>query len=634
MKFKILSLIAVITLIILCGIAIYLEARSLEFIDATVNLVLQNHTLPRIGVSLLCGAFLGIASIILQQITHNPLASDSTLGVSAGASFFLVALMVFFPALVQSFGIWFAFLGAIFSLGLLICLSYGKSFSIFTTTLSGLIIGLFFGAFTSCLLVFFPEESFFITAWLSGYLTQNNPYDFFFMLLLGIPALVLIFYYSSSFEVFLLGDSGARSVGVNVTLLRIIGLVIAAYLVGMVVSFVGVISFVGLAACTLANKYKTNNFFYKVVVCAFIGAMLLGITDVSLQIIFLLTQINFPAGSITALLGAPLLLWLTFTTKGGEVVVEKDSATAPIKSNSKSLLMILLVVLVAFCFISLFIGHFGFTWDLEILDVRYKRVLVALASGICLGLIGVILQRLSQNSMASPELLGINSGVTLGVLFALFFAPQLNVVFGIIGACVMLAFMIVLNFKNGMVAQKVILTGIAIMALVTCIEKILLVAGDSRIYGFLTYVSGSTYSVTAFWSIVLFIVSLFACGFALLFSREIGILSLGAVSASSVGLSVVQYRIILLLFSAVISAIVALSIGPVSFIGLLAPHIATFFGLYRPHLQLLGSMMIGGIIMVFSDFVGRTLIFPYEIPSGLIATMIGSAYFVFMIRRF
>ena len=149
----------------------------------------------------------------------------------------------------------------------------------------------------------------------------------------------------------------------------------------------------------------------------------------------------------------------------------------------------------------------------------------------------------------------------------------------------------------------------------------------------MSYASGSTYSVTTAWAAALFIAAVASVLFALYYSRQIELLNLGDATASSLGVNVPGYRTILFLFCAGISALAALNIGPVSFVGLLAPHIASFLGFRKPRLQIVTASVIGGILMVTADFLGRTLIFPYEIPSGLVATIIGSAYFVLAARK-
>ncbi|MBP3225072.1 MAG: iron chelate uptake ABC transporter family permease subunit, partial [Campylobacter sp.] len=90
---------------------------------------------------------------------------------------------------------------------------------------------------------------------------------------------------------------------------------------------------------------------------------------------------------------------------------------------------------------------------------------------------------------------------------------------------------------------------------------------------------------------------------------------------------------ILFIFCAVLSAFSALCVGPVSFVGLIAPHLAKFLGFRKTGAGLMASALIGALIMSVADFLGRNLIFPYEIPCGVVATIIGSLYFLWIARK-
>lgn len=87
------------------------------------------------------------------------------------------------------------------------------------------------------------------------------------------------------------------------------------------------------------------------------------------------------------------------------------------------------------------------------------------------------------------------------------------------------------------------------------------------------------------------------------------------------------------IFSALLTALSALIIGPLSFIGLCAPHFSRALGWTKPLFQLLSSALLGGILMLLSDWLGRQLLFPYEIPAGLVATLLGGTYFVIVMRK-
>ena len=130
-----------------------------------------------------------------------------------------------------------------------------------------------------------------------------------------------------------------------------------------------------------------------------------------------------------------------------------------------------------------------------------------------------------------------------------------------------------------------------------------------------------------------FILSLGLLLISLIFSRWLELLSLQASIAKALGLNLKLTRWILILFSAALTAIATLMIGPLSFIGLLVPHLTNFLGVHKAKNQLLISALLGATIMVLADWIGRQILFPYEIPAGLVATLVGGTYFLAMMRK-
>ena len=92
-------------------------------------------------------------------------------------------------------------------------------------------------------------------------------------------------------------------------------------------------------------------------------------------------------------------------------------------------------------------------------------------------------------------------------------------------------------------------------------------------------------------------------------------------------------RLVLLLLAALLTAGATLIVGPLSFIGLLAPHLARLLGLARAVPQLLGAALLGALVMVAADWLGRTLLFPAQLPAGLLASLLGGAYFMLCLYR-
>jgi iron complex transport system permease protein len=115
--------------------------------------------------------------------------------------------------------------------------------------------------------------------------------------------------------------------------------------------------------------------------------------------------------------------------------------------------------------------------------------------------------------------------------------------------------------------------------------------------------------------------------------RWLTVLPLGGDTARSVGMALNRSRIGLLLLAAALTATATLTIGPLSFIGLMAPHIARMMGFRRTMPHIVMSALIGGILLVFADWCGRMVLFPYQIPAGLLSTFIGAPYFIYLLRK-
>ena len=115
--------------------------------------------------------------------------------------------------------------------------------------------------------------------------------------------------------------------------------------------------------------------------------------------------------------------------------------------------------------------------------------------------------------------------------------------------------------------------------------------------------------------------------------RWLTLLPMGSASALSLDVPLVRARLSILLLAAVLTAGATLTVGPLSFIGLMAPHIARMLGFHKPLAQGLMASAIGGILMMFADWCGRMILFPNQIPAGLLATFIGAPYFIWLLRR-
>lgn len=604
-------------------------------------LMVQNNTLPRMAMALLAGGSTAAATMLMQQLMRNPLASDGTLAVSSGAQTALVAATVFAPSFLSYGTSAVAFAGAAAALGAVLWLSSRRGLQPLTVVLAGLVVSLYLGSLTGIVMLFFSEETRGVMQWGSGSLVQDSWRDTLGLLWRVAATALFTAFLIKPLTIMSLSDTQAESVGIPVKKIRLLSLAAAAFLGASVVGFVGMMGFAGLAAATLVRQTGVRTLPMRLICSFIIGALLLMLTDNSLMLLKHYRGIDLPAGAVTALIGAPLLLWLMMKTPS-RPSFQTASDTAPASLHTSRLLRLLPLIAIAAAVLALTVGRYDetlrLTIDPEYFVFRYPRVMLAAATGTMLALTGVMLQRLTQNPMAGPELLGISSGTAFGamacvMLFGITSGSGWFWLVGVISALASLGLLMLFNRKNGLAPEKVLLTGMAIAALADAAIRIWTASGDYRVQQLLVWMSGSTYQATPESALT---VSLLAAASLLLIlplQRWLGLLSLNADVAQSTGINVPLARMVLIASSAALTAAATLLIGPLSFVGLLAPHLARMLGARLPGQQLAAAALIGASVMMTADWLGRQVMFPYEVPAGMMATLIGGAYFMMMMRK-
>ncbi|MCY9836853.1 Fe(3+)-hydroxamate ABC transporter permease FhuB [Aeromonas media] len=606
--------------------------------------VIHFSWLPRLVVCLLAGAALGLAGTLMQQVLRNPLASPTTLGVASGAQLALMMVTLFAPSWLLIGREWIAMAGGSLAMALVFVLAWRRQLNPVVIVFAGLVINLYLAAISMGLLLFFQEELKGLLVWGSGSLAQNSWSGVLYLLPRLLVAVVLAALLVRPLAVLELDDASARSLGVSLKQLRFAGLGLAVFVTACVVSVVGLIGFIGLAAPVMVRMLGVRQLGLRLLWAPVLGALLLAATDLLLQFLTRFWPVLIPTGAMTALLGAPLLLWLiprlSFkATPRAAVGLGVARHPAPAR-----FIAILVAGLVAVMLASLLFGQgmngWGwpswFRWQAQ-LEWRLPRTLAAGAAGVLLALAGTLLQRVSNNPMASPELLGVSGGTFMGVIATALLLPALPLPLmllgGVLGAFVCLLLLVLINRKNGFQPERILLSGIAITALFEPLQAIALANGDLRVQQLLSWMSGSTYYVTppvAYGLTGLALLMLAAC---LLVSRWLDLMPMGPAVATALGIRLNRTQLIILLLVAVLTASATMVIGPLSFAGLLAPHMAKLMGLVRARWHLLGAAGCGALLMVLADWVGQQILFPQEVPVGLVSTLLGGAYFMWCLRR-
>ncbi len=614
-------------------------------IDDVQQMLFHYSSLPRIAVALLAGAGLGLVGLLFQQVLRNPLAEPATLGVSAGAQLGLtIATLWALPGglVTQQFA---AMLGAVVIGVLVFGIAWGKRLSPVTLILAGLVLGLYCGAVNGLLGLFNYQRLQSLYMWSSGALNQQDWNIASFLLPRVIIVWLLAFLLQRPMTLLGLDDGVAKNLGLGLSAARLAVLALAILMSAQLVNAVGMIGFIGLFAPLLGKMLGARRLFARLVMAPLIGALLLWFTD---QVMQFLTRywMEIPTGAATALVGAPLLLWLLPRLRNSMTPPPMDQGDK-VPDERQHLVrwvsLALLVLLVGLA-VALMAGRnaIGWNWstgaDLQaLLPWRMPRVMAALAAGIMLASSGVLIQKLTGNAMASPEVLGISSGAAFGVVLMMFIVPGDAFVWllpaGSAGAAVTLLVIMVASGIRSFSAERMLLTGIALSTAFSTLLTLLLASGDPRMGGLLTWISGSTYSVTAdaAWrTLGLAAILMLLVPFL---RRWINILPLGSVTAKSVGMALTPSRMAILMLAAIMTAAATLTVGPLSFIGLMAPHMARMMGFRRAMPQWMVASILGGLLMVFADWCGRMFLFPNQIPAGLLATFIGAPYFIYLLRK-
>jgi iron complex transport system permease protein len=619
------------------------SALAAPDIDNIQQMLFHYSLLPRLAISLLVGAGLGLVGVLFQQVLRNPLAEPTTLGVATGAQLgmTIITLWALPGVLAAQFA---ALVGACVVGAIVFGVAWGKRLSPVTLILAGLVVSLYCGAVNQLLVIFHHDQLQSMFLWSTGTLTQTDwsIVQRLWPQLLGGVVLTLLLL--RPLTLMGLDDGVARNLGLALSLARLAALTLAIVISALLVNAVGIIGFIGLFAPLLAKMLGARRLLSRLILAPLIGALILWLSD---QVILWLTRVwmEVSTGSVTALIGAPLLLWLLPRLRsmsapamnaGDKVQAERHHVVWFALAGGA---VLLLAVIAAMAF-----GRDAQGWHWasgamldELLPWRAPRIFAALMAGVMLAVAGCIIQRLTGNPMASPEVLGISSGAAFGVVLMLFFVPGNAFGWlmpaGSLGAAATLLIILVSAGRGGFSPHRMLLAGMALSTAFTMLLMMLQASGDPRMAQILTWISGSTYNATTEQVMSTGIAMLLLLALVPLCRRWLTVLPLGGDTARSVGMALNRSRIGLLLLAAALTATATLTIGPLSFIGLMAPHIARMMGFRRTMPHIVMSALIGGILLVFADWCGRMVLFPYQIPAGLLSTFIGAPYFIYLLRK-
>ncbi|ROQ41986.1 iron complex transport system permease protein [Marinobacter sp. 3-2] len=603
---------------------------------------------PRVAIAVLIGFGLGLAGAVTQQILGNPLASPTTLGVEAGGQFGITVATMFFPGLLAFSPDLVAVSGGLLAIGLVIALTWRLGFSPVTVILAGLVVTFFLGAVNMAFLLLKGEWLGNLFIWGAGSLVQNNWQPFMELwprvLVLGVFMVLLM----RPLQVMQLGQTSARSLGAKVGLIRVLALFLVVLMSATVVSRVGVVAFIGLAAPVLARLLGARTLSERLIWSSLLGAGLLLLADTLAHWASTWGDGSLvPTGTTTALIGGPIILLALQGLKNTHHMPGQDDSPAGFLPKRRSIFLtagVIAALLLATIVISMGwspgLDEWSWTptaqWH-EAWVWRGPRLLAAILAGVALGLAGTLIQRMTGNPMASPEMLGISGGAAVVMVLIVLFgadigrAGQLGA--ATLGAAAALGLLIMLARKHRFAGNQLLLGGLALYVFMDAGLRLVMASGGTVASQLLNWMYGSTWLVSEVEALGLLALIVLISAGLLVIIRPLSILPLGETSASSLGLPVTKVRLALLLLAALLTASATVVIGPLSFVGLIAPHLARVLGQQTVGRQLVVAALAGGLLLGMADYLSRIVVYPNQLPAGLLAALVGGLYFLWGLSR-
>lgn len=281
--------------------------------------------------------------------------------------------------------------------------------------------------------------------------------------------------------------------------------------------------------------------------------------------------------------------------------------------------------------------------SLVLFEYRLPRIIITILAGIGLGISGAILQGVSRNPLADPGIIGLHAGASFGlVMFVTYFhslndkAALLIPLFTFVGGCLTALIIILLTYDRykGILPIRLILVGIAIAACFNAITLFLSLRLDEDTYTFASrWLVGNVWGRDWIHVIALLPWIVILTPFGFLQSRKLDVISLGDNTAVGLGVSVLRTSLSMLAIAVALSSASVAMVGGIGFIGLVAPHLARRLVGPRHQHFLPVAGLLGMVILVLSDTVGRSIFQPNAIPAGIVVAAIGGPYFLYLLTK-
>lgn len=271
-----------------------------------------------------------------------------------------------------------------------------------------------------------------------------------------------------------------------------------------------------------------------------------------------------------------------------------------------------------------------------IYDLRLPRILIAMVGGAATAVAGVLLQAAIRNPLADPGIIGVSAGASFAAVLVTAFFPMLlffTPVFAFAGGLVAFGLVYSLSWRGGLSPLRIILVGVAVGAMFTGLMSAFDSGTGSTMSGVASLVDANITMKTWDDFATLAVYAAVGLALALLMAKRCDLLALEDKTARSLGLNVDRARIATSAAGVLLASVSTAIIGPISFLGLLVPHIARILVGTSHRVLVPYAIVLGAFTLLLADTIGRTVAAPYEISAAVIMSIVGGPLFIVLLRR-
>ncbi len=316
-----------------------------------------------------------------------------------------------------------------------------------------------------------------------------------------------------------------------------------------------------------------------------------------------------------------------------------------------TVMLVLLILLAVLCLLSIAVGSAGYSIP-EILDavfreekspiktivvnLRLPRIILAILIGASLAAAGALLQSVMRNPLADPGTIGVSAGAGTAATTILLLFPNLTAsvpLFAFGGAALACVLIYTMAWKEGVDPTRIILSGVAINSVLGAYNSLLQLMNSDSLEGVLAFMNGSLSGRSWYQVRLLSVYAAVGLILAFLCIKSANALQLGDEMAKSLGVKVNGSRVLLSGVAAFLAASTVSVAGMIGFVGLVVPHIARILVGSDYKAMLPTSVVLGAVVLLAADTVGRTIVPGMEIPVGIVMAVCGGPFFLYLLRK-